>query len=632
MSATTAPPTASGTTTDRIRTETVNGEEYYVVPVTAQAEGIYEYPDPSGGTTREYVDGDELTAPLDAWAGVPVSLRHPVVNAGGDLAHGLTRNPGAQYTEVGEFRAVDRSTDTTLRGEAWIPTAERGAHGGDLDAYLSDLEAGGVGEVSTGYGTQAVEPTSGRYNGEPYDAEQVGIQPDHVALLPDGTGNCPVSGGVCGAGRLNRRGGSPVRANAARVTPARTEVSQDMSTQSSDDEAQSDSDADRSTEDIDLDPADLTRLQRAWSTIADLMPGLRTNQGVGDAVRWESEAGGEREPADWRYGVVVDGLQDDVDDVVLVAVYQPNEDYDGWENRGEENRMQTGTLEVVGPDGVASLPPIASVTNADVGANADGEPAPEAEPDDPAGDTQSGEVSADGSAAPADDGQDQGDAQAQATETTPAESGADSPTSTTASDSNSMTDRTETLVEEHGFKPENLPDEDEDCFDRIYDAFAGGDDGGGDAGGEAASTDPETETETADAPETPDGAEATADADANTATVNLGDHDSFEDLLDAEFEKRFNEHEETRERTKQARDIVNSDAPFDEDDLEGMNNEAVARIHAEFVDDTEGDEAAAESAAVNMQGYPGEVSRANTDDIEVSPGNYEQWRSDGGGD
>lgn len=85
---------------------------------------------------------------------------------------------------------------------------------------------------------------------------------------------------------------------------------------------------------------------------------------VGDAVRWESDAGGENEPDSVRYGVVVDGLQDEADNRVLVAVYEPSDDGDGWENRGEENPMDGENLEVVGPDGVESLPPVDQVANA----------------------------------------------------------------------------------------------------------------------------------------------------------------------------------------------------------------------------------------------------------------------------
>lgn len=93
---------------------------------------------------------------------------------------------------------------------------------------------------------------------------------------------------------------------------------------------------------------------------------------VGDGVRWDSEAGGSREPDDERYGVVVDGLQDEADDRVLVAVYEPDSDYETWQPRGEQNPMNEENLETVGPDGVDSLPPISQVVDSEQAAsNAD---------------------------------------------------------------------------------------------------------------------------------------------------------------------------------------------------------------------------------------------------------------------
>lgn len=103
---------------------------------------------------------------------------------------------------------------------------------------------------------------------------------------------------------------------------------------------------------------------------------------VGDGVVWESEAGGSREPSDRRYGVVVDGLQDSDDDAVLVAVYQPGEDYESWEPRNEQNAMNVDSLVPIGSDGVGSLPPISQVRNADADPRGGG--AGGAEADEPA--------------------------------------------------------------------------------------------------------------------------------------------------------------------------------------------------------------------------------------------------------
>lgn len=88
-------------------------------------------------------------------------------------------------------------------------------------------------------------------------------------------------------------------------------------------------------------------------------------QAEGDAVRWDSDAGGDREPSDVRYGVVADELQDGPDGEVLVAVYQPTSEYDGWEARNEQNQMSEERLEVVGSNGKESLPAVSSVVDSE---------------------------------------------------------------------------------------------------------------------------------------------------------------------------------------------------------------------------------------------------------------------------
>lgn len=82
---------------------------------------------------------------------------------------------------------------------------------------------------------------------------------------------------------------------------------------------------------------------------------------TGDAVKWSSDDGGEREPSGERYGVVVDELQDSDEGSVLVAVYQATSDYEGWENRNEQEKMKAESLEVIGSDGKASLPSVSQV-------------------------------------------------------------------------------------------------------------------------------------------------------------------------------------------------------------------------------------------------------------------------------
>ena len=189
---------------DPIREETEDSIEYVVISTVAQREGVYRYPT-TNGISREFVPGDELTADPEAWDGMPLTLRHPIVNNDGAPEYGLTTAPGAKFDEVGEFRE-DRSDQTTLRGEAWIPKENLGRFGGELEAYVNAIRDGEYGEVSTGYdSTPVAEP--GSYDGERYHARQTAIEPDHVALLPDETGNCSIASG-CGVGRINSDDGT----------------------------------------------------------------------------------------------------------------------------------------------------------------------------------------------------------------------------------------------------------------------------------------------------------------------------------------------------------------------------------------------------------------------------------------
>ena len=203
------------TETNPFERVTEDGTEYLVAPVVAQQADVYAYRI-NGDLHREYLPGEELTAPLEDWEGTPLVLRHP--DAPPDTP-ALLSESGVEATVVGAFRDAKRTNgsenrsetesgagdDTRLAGQVYIEAAEVGAHDGDLRGYVEAVRRTGVGEVSTGYGVGTLEETSGRHNGTKYDAIQRDIQPDHLALLPDQVGNCPVDGGVCGVGRANQR-------------------------------------------------------------------------------------------------------------------------------------------------------------------------------------------------------------------------------------------------------------------------------------------------------------------------------------------------------------------------------------------------------------------------------------------
>lgn len=192
---------STDTDTDPFDRVTEGDTTYLVAPVVAQEEGVYAYRI-NGEVQREFLPGEELTAPLDEWDDRPLLLRHP--DAPPDT-QALLSEPGVEGATVGAFREPRRTNgDERLAGKVYIDEAELGEHNGDLEDYVERVRRRGVGEVSTGYDVGDLEHSPGRHNGSGYEFVQRNIRPDHLALLPDQVGNCPADGGVCGVGRANQ--------------------------------------------------------------------------------------------------------------------------------------------------------------------------------------------------------------------------------------------------------------------------------------------------------------------------------------------------------------------------------------------------------------------------------------------
>ena len=235
---------------------------------------------------------------------------------------------------------------------------------------------------------------------------------------------------------------------------------------------------------------------------------------------------------------------------------------------------------------------------------------------------------------------------------------AESSTSDTDSDNDiettqSMSDRTTELVEEHGFDAENLPDEEEDCFDKIYERFTSTDapENGTDADASAdtsseddsnaeRSVEDNTEDQDVSEPETTESPETADTPDGQIADADAGGEDQpvvNKSEIDDRIDKRLNEHLDKRldqaveqkleaekkshERKRQEHAIVNSSAaPFDEDDLGDMNDAAVSRIVEKF--DVMSEQAQAQQATAPSESGPTgtyggvKMPRSNADTAE----------------
>lgn len=717
---------------------TEDGTEYLVTEVTAQlGDAVYAYPEANGRPRYEYLPGEELTANLDQWDGEPLVLRHPSTPDGGFSTADDSRT---NVTEVGQFRnPADYSTPDTLRGQVYIRVNEVGAHGGDLQQYVEDVDNGAYGEVSTGY-VPRMEWEEGRHNGQPYEGVQRDLQSDHLALLPDRTGNCSVAEG-CGVGRFNAEselrsnhrvaapdataGPSPEGEDGTRSnvlsrprTPSYSDTSSggDWSRPSLDDyieAAYGDRDSEQ-PDDLPTDVSDLPQTVRRWIAMRSLL-------GDPEASNYDELL---------RFPVVGpdDALNEDALDAVLATIGSadvPNDlqaqtrsrAYDLLEDEfgrdvDRENAAATLSDEDVGfirrlrrfltlgSDGEGTTPddPESSVTvNAALSDLSDGtvvswstqgdrdgygrvrDTIDEGEYDGaidgdtvvsaPAALVEVFEPTADGweseetmvahkpdALSTREDFPDasrfnaDADADSTDTETTPAESGVDSDSDT--SRDTSMSDKTETLVEEHGFDRENLPDEDEDCFDRIYDKFT--DDGEADADTDTDPDGGEADNGT-DGTEGGDGGDADADPsadtdnpDAQTVTANSAALEQFEERLDTveeQNEKLEEQNTELREQNEDLKERIDGPSQEAVDDAEETLAEAEVadatveslsreeRVNlAATLDDGEDDETEGRSNYAGRRSADKERTNAGREiDVDVPAGGYGN-RSTGGDD
>lgn len=434
------------------------------------------------------------------------------------------------------------------------------------------------------------------------------------------------------------------------------------------DEFDRDLDNERTNMKDDTDEMDIGMLRSGIRRLAEAT-GIRLNQETGDAVRWDSDAGGEREPSGTRYGVVVDGLNasDEPDDSVLVAVYRANSDYDGWENAGEQQAIQTDTLEVVGNDGVDSLPAISQVFDRQ-NALEDGEDVEsdsgdpeEAEADD------SGEADAESTDSTDDNPEDGDDADPE-----------DSNLLETMSDDNTDFDRNETIesldsdedvpfdknvLEEmtdeqirtispdasDGEEPPDGVDDGrkEEGTEEDADASAEDDDEDGEGEEEGEEENPDAETETTDSPETPgdDSTETKVEMTVNELAERLNSVEEQLEETNEELEETKQENEKLREKVdpdvikaKQAREQLAEATETDAEELAALPDETAINM-ASNLDDGAGMARANTMPSQqggqqrpNMAGAPGPVSRTNTEDEDLPPAGREAYEQRKNGD
>lgn len=165
-----------------VREETLDGREYWVVPVRMLREGVLNG---SGGPVLYKRDDMERYAA--SWDMKPVVVNHPT-----------TRNGSAASKKILEKYGVGFLLDNEVNGSyqdanAWIDKAKADK----VDIRIRQAIENGIRmEVSTGLFADQLRK-KGRWNGDRYKGVAKNYRPDHLALLPDMVGACSLAHG-CG--------------------------------------------------------------------------------------------------------------------------------------------------------------------------------------------------------------------------------------------------------------------------------------------------------------------------------------------------------------------------------------------------------------------------------------------------
>jgi len=174
------------------RTETLHGKEFVVVPVVALVQGVIQGMSASG---PELALAEEFGKFPDSWNGRPVVMSHPVTDKGVPIS---ANSPAVlEKYQIGVLFNSQLDGGKLLQ-EAWIDKDRALALNTNSKEVFESLERGEMIEVSTGYFAE-IEPSSGMYANQEYEAIQRSIVPDHLAFLALGTvGACSNQDG-CGA-------------------------------------------------------------------------------------------------------------------------------------------------------------------------------------------------------------------------------------------------------------------------------------------------------------------------------------------------------------------------------------------------------------------------------------------------
>jgi hypothetical protein len=171
------------------------GKKHIVVPVVMMVEGVH-----SGNMGPLLHLADELGRFPESWNGIPIVIDHPVNNEGMNVS---ANSPDI----IDSIATVGRVYNTymeesKLKAEAYLDVEKlRNTSPVALAAVMNGEPL----EVSIGVFTEE-EQVPGIWNNENYTSIARNHRPDHLALLPGGTGACSWNDG-CGIRANSKEGG-----------------------------------------------------------------------------------------------------------------------------------------------------------------------------------------------------------------------------------------------------------------------------------------------------------------------------------------------------------------------------------------------------------------------------------------
>jgi hypothetical protein len=178
-----------------VRHETFDGTPHIVMPAVLVRSQVL--------SDEEFLPFEEIQDSVEDWRGVPVVVHHPEKNGQFVSAKKIDVREQEKIGFVAEPRAVQDDDGGKLVAELWLDEEKVRQ---DETLFKSIKQAKNRNEkleVSTGYRCE-IKRGMGMDGSTKFYKKQTNIRPDHLALLPDGIGNCSVSDG-CGAPRLNQR-------------------------------------------------------------------------------------------------------------------------------------------------------------------------------------------------------------------------------------------------------------------------------------------------------------------------------------------------------------------------------------------------------------------------------------------